>query len=118
MATGAEGGALGTGVAVHLPINFHGLSEWKEKNRENDSTLKAKEIRRRPNNTGRGSMQTTCVERNSFKWQKQEQQYGRLLERAEVSEGKGLEMLDEWVKSMQKERNEESHNFIHLTFVK
>lgn len=31
MATGAEGGAVGAGVAVHLPVNYHGLSEWEEK---------------------------------------------------------------------------------------
>lgn len=41
VATGAEVGTLGTGVAVHLPINFHGLSEWKEKNKENYLTKKS-----------------------------------------------------------------------------
>lgn len=40
VATGAEGGPLGTGVAVHLSINFtlhHGLSEQKKKNRKHES---------------------------------------------------------------------------------
>ena len=37
---------MGTGVAVHLPINFDGLSEWKEKNRENYE----KKMQQKPNN--------------------------------------------------------------------
>lgn len=70
VATGAEGGTLGTGVAVHLPINFHGLSEWKEKNREIDSTQRAKDIQHKPNNKGCGSVQISGLERDSFKCQK------------------------------------------------
>lgn len=34
VATGAEGHTLGAGVAVHLPIYFHGLSEWKEERKQ------------------------------------------------------------------------------------
>lgn len=64
VATGAEGGTLGTGVAVHLPINFHSLSEWKEKNTENY-------LQHKPNMMGCGSMQISCMEHDSFKWQRQ-----------------------------------------------
>lgn len=63
MATGAEGGTLGTGVAVHLPIDFNGLSEWTEKKTEKSfSTLQAKEIHHTANNTGCGSMHISCME--------------------------------------------------------
>lgn len=63
VATGAEGGTLGTGVAVHLPINFHGLSERKEKNRENVSTQESrKRFSGKPNNKGCGSVRISFLE--------------------------------------------------------
>lgn len=66
MATGAEGGTLGTGVAVHLPINFDGLSEWKEKNRENYE----KKMQQSFNNKGCGSMQISSMDHESLTRQK------------------------------------------------
>lgn len=93
MATGAEGGPLGAGMAVHLPVNFHDLSEWKEKNKENDSTqnqrdkTRAKQIK----------VVATCrlVVWMVLNDKKKDLQHGRLVESVLVSEAKDLEMLDE-----------------------
>lgn len=70
VATGAEGGSLGTGVAVHLPINFHGLSERKEENRQDYSTQSAKRDST-ANQTIRGCGGVQISRHNSFKRQKQ-----------------------------------------------
>lgn len=52
MAPGAEGDALGTGVAVHLAVDLHGLSGWTQKNREHYSTT----ARTNANHNSKGSV--------------------------------------------------------------
>lgn len=56
VAIGAEGSTRGTGVAVHLPINFQGLSGCEEKKKENYSAKK-EEIQHKPNMMGIGWME-------------------------------------------------------------
>lgn len=84
MATGAEVGTLGPGVAVHLPINFHGLSEWKEKNRDHDSTHKKQRDVTPTRHEGLRQHASCHVERdNNMQWD------GRPRENGLVSEAKG-----------------------------
>jgi len=63
VATGAVCGTLAAQVTVHLAINFHGLSEWKEKNRGNDQH---KEPQHTLNNKGCRDMQISCLDKYSF----------------------------------------------------